>query len=136
MGNQSLSLHFKTEKVYEGFAQMEGVMTTTEQGLRMEYVIKDNFIGVLKGNKKSILIPYGAIAEVDYKRNLFVSRFRISVNDMEVLGKFPGAKNGRLSLKVMRRNKDMALRMQEHLRWRLGYVTIERGSDVDPFLGP
>ena len=75
MSLQYLSVPFKTDEVYSGFAELNGIMHVTEAGLKLEFQVKDSILGVLKSKAKSMLIPFHELGEVQYRKNFFVSKF-------------------------------------------------------------
>lgn len=131
----NIRLHFKINEVYQGLAQAEGIMYTDEKSVYLEYQVKDSMFGVLKSEPKKLVIPIALISNVRFRSNVFRSRFIFDVNDLRLLSKFPGAKEGRVKLAVKRRNKDAAYALADFLNGNYMQEKIETGSFQDPFLG-
>lgn len=131
----NVRLHFKINEVYQGLAKAEGIMYTDEKSLFLEYEVKDSMFGVIKSNPKKLKIPIALISNVRFRSNLFLSRFIFNVNDLKLLTKFPGAKEGRVKLVIKRRNKEAAYALAAFLKGDYVQEKIESGSFQDPFLG-
>lgn len=130
-----IRLHFSMIEVYQGLAEGEGFMTVDEQNLTMDFQVKDSILGVIKSNPKTLRIPLRVISDVRYIRNMFMSRIRFSVNDLELLNSFPGANKGTIKVKIRRRDKEMAEVLAAYLQGRPVEKRLDNVTYHDPFLG-
>jgi hypothetical protein len=117
---------FSTDEAYAGLAAVEGIMLVEDDQVILEYQMKDNILGMLKSETRELVIPFEELAEVHYKRNWFVSRFRMQVNSMRILGEFPAGKGGQISLKVPRKQKENAKEIESYINLRLSEIRLDR----------
>lgn len=110
------SIPFKTDDVYNGLAEIDGMMHADSERILLEFQVKDALFGVVKSAPKALTIPYSVLREVEYKRNFFVSKFKLHVTSMEILGKFPNSKDGIIAVKIKRKLKESALEMESFIR--------------------
>lgn len=130
MYSTNLRLHFTTDDAYSGLAKVQGILRAEKDRLILEYQVKDNLFGVIKSNPKKLNIPYEELAEVNYKLNWFVSRFRLHVNSMKVLGEFPVGKEGVISLRITRKQKQTAKELASYINLRLSEIRLDQlGED-------
>ncbi len=131
MYSTNLRLPFKTDEAYSGLAAVEGIMRAEKGRLILEYQVKDNIFGVIKSKPKELMIPYEEMSQVLYKRNWFISRFRLHINSMRILGEFPVGKDGIISLKVKRKHKEIAKNLESYINLRLSEIRLDMlGEDT------
>ena len=119
-------IHFTSLEAYSGFASIEGIVRTAPDHIALDYQIKDSLVGVVKSNKKELIIPYEEIEEFEYKRNWFVSRLKITVFNLELLEQFPAAKNGQIVLKIKRNIKELAKDLESYVKLRMSEIKLDR----------
>jgi hypothetical protein len=129
-----IRLHFKINEVYQGLAKAEGIMYTDEKALILEYEVKDSMFGVIKSDPKKLVIPIALISNVRFSSNFLLSRFKFDVNDLKLLSKFPGAKEGRVKLAIKRRNKEAGFALASFLNGDDMGKDLGSGNFQDPFL--
>lgn len=116
MIKSNLNLHFETPEIYSGFGECNGIIRVKEEGLMLEYQVKDGIVGFLKSSPKFLLIPYEELTDIQYKFNLFRSRFHLYVDNIKLLNKFPYNKEGVITLKVKRSQKGTAKKITHEVR--------------------
>ncbi|MCB0636862.1 MAG: hypothetical protein KDC54_09615 [Lewinella sp.] len=121
-------LPFTTEKAYQGFAAVEGILKVEQERLVLEYQVKDNFIGLLKSGTKNLVIPYHQLSKVIYSRGLFRSQLQLLINSMHILGEFPASKNGLIILKIKRSFKEIAEDMEAYINLRIAEERLARAE--------
>lgn len=126
MYSNNLRLHFTTDDAYSGLAKVEGILRAEKNRLILEYQVKDNLIGVIKSSPKELRIPFEELSEVTYKLNWFVSRFRLHISSMKILGEFPVGKDGVISLRIRRKQKEMAKDLLSYINLRLSEIRLDR----------
>jgi hypothetical protein len=129
MFSTNVSLPFTTEDAYQGLANVNGMMQVRRNELILEYQVKDNIFGVLKSGTKELHIPFSELSEVQYKLNWFVSRFRLHVKSMRILGEFPVGKDGVISLKIKRKQKKVAQDLASSINLRLSEIRLDMMDD-------
>ena len=132
MYSTNLRLHFTTDEAYSGLAEVQGIMRVEKSRLVLEYQVKDGLIGVFKSSPKELRIPFEELSEVKYKLNWFVSRFRLHINSMKILGEFPVGKDGIISLKIKRKQKQAAKDLESYINLRLSEFRLaQMDEDYD-----
>jgi hypothetical protein len=119
MINPRIRLPFKLSDVYGGFAEVQGILSTEPDAIVLQFQVKDSVIGLVKSPPKELKIPFSEIESVEYKRNIFVSRFFIRVHSLSVLDGFPDNKDGEVRLKIKRTHKETARNAASHLSLQL-----------------
>lgn len=99
------SIPVKFPEIYEGLADAEGVLRMSSEALTLEYQVKDNLLGVVKSGVNTAVIPFDHIDEVDFRSNFLWTRLNIRVDSLQIVGDIPGAKQGKVILKIPRRYK-------------------------------
>ncbi|MEL6844151.1 MAG: hypothetical protein AAFP02_13155, partial [Bacteroidota bacterium] len=106
-------------------SEVNGMMRLGQKSLILEYQVKDGIVGMIKSDPKELVIPFDNLLEVKYKLNWAVSRFKITVNSMRILGKFPVSDSGVISLKIKRKQKQGAKELASRLNLLLSEHRLE-----------
>ena len=126
------SIPVKFPEIYEGFAEAEGVLRISSDALTVEYQVKDNLIGIMKSDVQTAAIPFDRIDEVDFKSNFIRTSLNIRVDSMQVVEDVPGAKQGKVSLKIPRRYRKEAAVIAHEASIRSSQSKLDRlEGDVD-----
>ncbi len=120
------SIPVKFPEIYEGFADAEGVLRISPDALTLEYRIKDNLIGVVKSGVSTAVIPFDHIDEVDLRSRFLWTSLNIRVDSMQIVGDVPGAKQGKVSLKISRRYKREAAEIAHEASIRSSQSKLDR----------
>ncbi|MFK7923667.1 MAG: hypothetical protein AB8H47_17040 [Bacteroidia bacterium] len=126
-------LNFTTEDAYHGLAAVNGMLRLGRKELIIEYQVKDALVGMLKSEPKELRIPFENLLEVEYKLNWILSRFKLHVNSMHILGKFPVGKDGVITLKIKRKQKKTAQELASTINLKLSEHRLEM-MDRDDYL--
>ncbi len=125
MLQRNLSLPFKTEDAYSGLASVQGMIRFEPKQLVLEYQVKDNIVGMLKSGTKELRIPFENLNELTYKVNWFISRLKLHVNSMRILGEFPVGKDGIITLRINRKQRQTAREIVSQVNLRLSELRLE-----------
>ena len=126
------SIPVKFPEIYEGFADAEGVLRISSDALTLEYQVKDDLIGVVKSGVSTAVIPFDHIDEVDFRSNFLRTSLNIRVNSIQIVGDVPGAKQGKIILKIPRRYKKEAAEIAHEASIRSSQSKLDRlEGDVD-----
>lgn len=120
------SIPVKFPEIYEGFADAEGVLRISSEALTLEYQVKDNLLGVVKSGVSTAVIPFDHIDEVDFRSNFLWTRLNIRVDSLQIVGDVPGAKQGKIILKIPRRYKREAAEMAHEASIRSSQSKLDR----------
>lgn len=119
-------LPFKSDDAFHGLAEVQGILHIDRDHLVLEFQIQDSFFGALKSAPKNLRINYLELTKVAYRKNWFRSRFELKINSLSLLTKFPGAKDGRISLKVKRQFKEQAEDIESYVNLRIAELKLEK----------
>ena len=122
----SPKIHFSNDDAYNGFGEIEGILSAVAHGLVLEFQVKDAMIGVVRSGMKELHTPYEAISQIRLKKTWFGSSIRLQVDDMSVLSRFPAAKAGEIVLSIKKRQRPVALDFISQLQLRLSEIKLER----------
>ena len=104
-----ITLPFKIKNVFEGFAEVHGILTYDGEPLNIEFQTKDSLLGVIESGIKDISIPKSAIEEIDFKKNIFGCSLIIRVARMQSVEGIPKQEGGEIKLSIARKHTDLAL---------------------------
>jgi hypothetical protein len=113
-----MSVPFSVNAVYTSFADMDGIARVEENGLILEFQVKDNVFGILKTQPKEVRIPFANLAEVTARRGWFGSILVVRARTISALAEIPGHDGAEIRLRCRRRHRDAAqeLASQAHMR--------------------
>ena len=102
---------FMLERLYGGFGQCDGLLRDEGDHLALEFQIKDALAGILKTGVRQARIPTAELVSVTLTKGWLGNTWLgVSINlqaaRMETFKDLPGATQGRLELRVAR--KDVA----------------------------
>lgn len=115
MSDETVTLPFEVPDLFAGFAEGKGLATASASELRLEFVVKDSLLNVIKSGLKEIRIPRTEIAEVGVKRGWFGAKVRIRVKSLKWLTELPGCEDGEVKLHIGRRDRNQAARFTQLL---------------------
>ncbi len=96
----------------DGFlTESDGMVRFEDRSIVLQYQTRDAFIGAIKSDVQEVELLCDEIASIRFKRGMFGAKMAVHVHDMKTVGKLPGSKLGRFSLKFKRADRDDA----EHL---------------------
>ena len=102
---QAVPYHY--DELYGGLADCQGLIRLDDKDLCLEFQVKDNIVGVLKGSVKEIRIAIRELSSVRLERRWFglVNKLLIQANRLEPVQDVPGMNQGRLVLGIARRDR-------------------------------
>lgn len=102
MLNESISIPFRLPKIYGGLAQGSGILRVRQEGLILEFEVKDAIFKALRLDSNVIAVPLDAIAAIEVKKGWFEASITIRANSLETLRKVPGCEAGEVRLRISR----------------------------------
>jgi hypothetical protein len=123
-----MSIPFTLPEIYHGLAEGHGRLHVGEEGLRLEYRVKDAVFGLLKSRVKEVFIPWTEIWEFEFKDGWFRRRFIIHSHSLELVSEFPGADDGRIVLRLRKVSRDYIRELHSHIMLRR---SEHRLSEID-----
>ena len=131
MDLQRSSLPFTLPEVYHGLAEGHGRLHVGEEGLRLEYRVKDAVLGLLKSRVREVFLSYGDIEEFEFRDGWLRRSFVIHVNTMQVASDFPGAEEGHIVLRFRKIDRDRLRGAASQISLRLSEYRLRRLDNDD-----
>ncbi len=122
---------FTISDLYGGFASAPGLLILEGEDLILEFQIRDEIFGVVKGDAKVERIQLTAVESVEYKQNWFRSLLIIRVFSLLDLNGIPGASKGELKLKISRKDRQRAKELESRVKYILSEIRLRDLDDWD-----
>lgn len=104
----SAPLRFSLPNVYEGLGLGTGIATANAEGLRLEFEVKDGFVGVLRSGVRNVSIPMDELYSVNLKQGWFTTKLFVRTRSMATLQSIPGADGAQVELRIARKDRTAA----------------------------
>jgi hypothetical protein len=104
----SAPLPFSLPNVYQGLGLGTGIATATTEGLRLEFEVKDSFVGVLKSGVRNVDISMAELYSVNLKQGWFLTKLFVRTRSMSALQNIPGAEGAQVELRIARKDRSAA----------------------------
>jgi hypothetical protein len=118
----------------EGFAEVSGLAQVGRSGLILE--LEAIHLGKPKSGVREVRVPFGEIDSVDLKAGWLKTEMIIRTRGLNTLNGVPGSGQGRVTLRVPRREREAARRAFSTLRLRIMEIEVERlGEASDRLAG-
>jgi hypothetical protein len=128
------SLPFSIPNVYQGFAEAKGILRTTENGLLLEFQVKDGVVGVLKSGINEVHVTLDQLSNISLKAGWFRTMLHIRTRSMAALKGIPGNEPGQIALQIARKDRTIAQAVASGLMLRLSEKNLERFNQDRPLL--
>lgn len=117
----------KNDEVYEGFAELNGVMKFEKPNLVMEFQTSDSFIGILKSAVKKIIIPISDIGGMEFtKGNIFKApKLKLSLKSMIYFNDLPYSVSNPLQFKLAKNISEIAASFVSQINLMISEQLIE-----------
>lgn len=102
------ALPFYDDEQNGGFMMLEGILRIEKGNINIEYQKKDAIVEVVKSGVKTVNISLDDIDMIEYKKKLFGARLIIHASRATVFEEFPGSELLTRTLKVKRKNREIA----------------------------
>ncbi len=108
---------FELDTTYGGLAETRGLISNEADRLRLQFQIQDSLVGVIKSDVGQIDIPLADVASVELENSWFglVTELVIQVTRIDLVKSLPGMTQGRLVLKVARKDRRAAANFAREL---------------------
>lgn len=109
MAIQQLSLPVTMPHLHMGFGEGMGVVIAGQDQLVLEYQVQDSLLNVLKSALKTVTVPYGEIAEINFKKGWGGGGvLELRTHSLRPLSDVPSVEGSTLKLDVSKANRDIA----------------------------
>jgi len=120
------SIPFRLHTPDAVFTETYGLLGLQEGCLVLEFETKDAFIGAYSSGVEELEILPDDVSSISFKAGLFKARLSISARSMKLFEKIPGAKHGKITLRIKRKHRADAKQLVVFLQHRLEELkTIE-----------
>lgn len=102
------SVPFEIPNVNHGFVVVKGLFHIKERKIVLEFDERDGFVGFMKSDIKEIEVPFSEIDSISGTKKWFSYRIEIVASSMKTFQDIPGAEQGKLTLKVHRKDRKLA----------------------------
>lgn len=116
--------------LYGGFAKATGLLILDGDHLILEYQVKDELFGAIKGKPKSFRIPLSALDSVGYKKNIFGTKIMVRVLRLRDLDGIPNSEKGEVKLKISRKDRPRAEELVSHINYRLSEMRLNEMGEL------
>jgi hypothetical protein len=99
---------FKIRNVFQGLAEVEGILSVDGSDLRLEFQTAENVVGLLKSGVREVRLPLDSIEEIAFRKGLFGNSLVIRVGEMRMASKVPNFKQGEILLSIARKHSQAA----------------------------
>lgn len=126
----SRSVPFEIPDVNHGFVEVKGLLHFKNDKLILEFDQKDSFAGILKSGVKAVEVPFSEVDSLRIYRKWFRTTVEILGKSMKIFEEIPGSNQGRVLLKIKRKDRELAENAISSARVRLSeYKLDELDSD-------
>lgn len=102
------SVPFEISDVSHGLQKAQGLIRLKKEGLELEFEVEDSFIGYFKSGVTTLLIPFGDLEEITFKKGWFNSKVILEGTSMKAFEDLPGSEVATCTLKIERKHKKEA----------------------------
>jgi hypothetical protein len=135
MEHEFISFGFSIPDVWkEGFAEVSGLAKVGRSGLTLE--LEAIHLGKPKSGVREVRVPIRELDSVDLKAGWLKTEMIIRARGLNTLNGVPGSGQGRVTLRIPRRDREAARRASSTLRLRITEIEVERlGEASDRLAG-
>ena len=120
------SIPFRITDLFSGFAEARGLMRVAEEGIRLEYQVKDALIGMMKSSIRELLIPYEEIESIVFRRRWWRRSIEIRTKSLRIPASIPGQSGSSITIRVQRRDRLTIEESISHAVLRLSEIKLQR----------
>lgn len=112
-----------------GMKKGEGLLAYDGETISIEIQEKDAFLGVYKSEVQTYEIPPDAINSISFKKKFFSAQLIIQANSMKKFEHIPGIQQGKLTLKIAKKEAEKAKRLQSMVNLSLSEQRLRDMED-------
>ena len=125
-----IAVPFTVDDVYEGFAEIDGLLGLDENSLKLDYQTRDSIFGVVKSAIKNIRINYSEILSIEFKKGMFSSKIIITTSTFISDKIFPKAQGNEFILKIKSKHKVMASQLVSLINLRQSEQRLSEAENM------
>ncbi len=123
------SIPFSLKKVYEGFAETQGIVRYEDEIIWLEFQTKDSFIGLIKSDVQEVSLPANDLETVVAKHKMFRSDLTLRARSLQALEQFPNRKGAEVVLQFKRQYRDDVKELTSALLLAISEAKLTRLED-------
>lgn len=102
------SVPFEIPNVNHGFQVAKGLLRLGEEGLELEFEVKDAFLGIINSGVQTSRLNYGDLESIRFKKGWFRARIILEATSMRIFEDLPGTEQATCTLKIKRKDREEA----------------------------
>jgi hypothetical protein len=123
------SVPVEISNINHGFQEAKGLMKVKEDGLYLEFEVKDSFVGLITSGVRSAVISYADLEDVRFEKGWWFGKIILEGMSMKVFEDLPGSEQGRVRFKVKRSDRDDAKNAVSSARVHLSEQKLKELDD-------
>ncbi len=125
-----LALPFKIDEVFEGFAEVDGLININKSSLIMEFQTRDAIFGVIKSNVKKVVLNAEDLIEIKVKKNWFSANMIIVANTFLAGKGLPKATGNELVLEIKKKDLDTAMQIASLMNMKISEIRLNYAENI------
>lgn len=122
----SRSIPFEIPNVNHGFVIVKGLFHIKDEELVLEFDERDGFVGVMKSDLKVVTVPFSEVDSITLIKKLFITNIEIIASSMKSFQNVPGAEQGRIVMKISRKDRQRAESILSNARLKLSEYKLKK----------
>lgn len=122
----SRSIPFEIPNVNHGFVIVKGLFHIKDEEVVLEFDERDGFVGVMKSDLKVVTVPFSEVDSITLIKKLFKTNIEINANSMKSFQNVPGAEQGRIVMKISRKDRQRAESILSNARLKLSEYKLKK----------
>lgn len=124
--SSSPSVPVEIPNINHGLQVAKGLLKVKEDGLHLEFEVKDGFVGLITSGVQSSVVSYADLEDLHFEKGWWSGKIILEGTSMKVFEDLPGSEQGRLKLKVKRSDRDDAQNAVSSARVHLSEHKLEQ----------
>lgn len=106
--SSSPSVPVEIPNINHGLQVAKGLLKVKEDGLHLEFEVKDSIVGLITSGVQSAIISYSDLEDLRFEKGWWSAKIIMEGKSMKVFEALPGSEQGRLEMKIKRSDRDDA----------------------------
>ncbi|PAU93017.1 hypothetical protein CK503_13925 [Aliifodinibius salipaludis] len=123
------SVPVEIPNINHGLQVAKGLLKVKEDGLHLEFEVKDSIVGLITSGVKSVVVTYVDLENIRFEKGWWNAKIIVEGKSMKVFEALPGSEQGRLKLKVKRSDRDDAQNAVSSARVHLSEQKLKELDD-------
>jgi hypothetical protein len=129
MTGESFRLPFSIQNVYQGLAEAGGIISVRQEGLLLEFQVKDSFLGgLIKAKPRELLLRYTDIESIVTKSNIFRTVLKIRTHTLAAVADLPNSDRGEITLHLKRADRERAAQLVSRANLRISELRLSESE--------